>query len=85
MSDGIEVTIDGRAVAATAGRTVAGVLLADGVTGWRRDGAGALRGVFCGIGVCFECLLTVNGQDSVRACQRVARDGDDIVTGRHPL
>jgi D-hydroxyproline dehydrogenase subunit gamma len=82
MSDELEVTIDGRPVTAAPGRTIAGIMLAEGVTAWRRDTAGELRGVFCGIGVCFECLVTVNGQDSVRACQRVARDGDDIRTGR---
>ncbi|CAM4225594.1 (2Fe-2S)-binding protein [Nocardiopsis rhodophaea] len=64
-----------------AGQTIAGVLLANGVTTWRTTRkARRPRGVFCGIGVCFDCLVTVNGVPDVRACQRTARDGD-IVEG----
>jgi predicted molibdopterin-dependent oxidoreductase YjgC len=36
--------------------------------------------VFCGIGACFDCLLTVNGIPDVRACRRRATDGDEIRT-----
>nr|WP_276514252.1 2Fe-2S iron-sulfur cluster-binding protein [Actinomadura citrea] len=42
--------------------------------------SGAPRGVFCGIGACFDCLLTVNGVRDVRACRRRARDGDVVAT-----
>ncbi len=38
------------------------------------------RGVFCGIGVCFDCLVVVNGVPDVRACQRTVAPGDDIRT-----
>ncbi|MEV5330492.1 (2Fe-2S)-binding protein [Streptomyces werraensis] len=76
-----EVTFDGRQVEALPGRTVAAVLWAAGVTSWRttRDG-GRPRGVFCGIGVCFDCLVTVNGRPNQRACLVPARPGDDIRT-----
>jgi hypothetical protein len=39
---------------------------------------GRPRGIFCGIGVCFDCLVVVNGIPDVRACQRVVVDGDVI-------
>ncbi|MFE8955797.1 (2Fe-2S)-binding protein [Streptomyces althioticus] len=76
-----EVTFDGRLVEALPGRTVAAVLWAAGVTTWRttRDG-GRPRGVFCGIGVCFDCLVTVNGRPNQRACLVPARPGDVIRT-----
>nr|WP_206313542.1 (2Fe-2S)-binding protein [Streptomyces coryli] len=63
------------------GRTVAGLLLAQGRNAWRttREG-GRPRGVFCGIGVCYDCLVVVNGVPDVRACQRLVCDGDDIRT-----
>jgi D-hydroxyproline dehydrogenase subunit gamma len=51
------------------GQTVAAVLHA--------QGSGR---IFCGIGVCFDCVVTVNGISGVRACQRVAADGDDVRT-----
>jgi aerobic-type carbon monoxide dehydrogenase small subunit (CoxS/CutS family) len=38
--------------------------------------------VFCGIGVCFDCLVTVNGVPNQRACLVPARPGDEITTQR---
>jgi hypothetical protein len=76
----IAITVDGETVAGLAGQTVAGVLLASGRISWRTTRSGAPRGVFCGIGACFDCLLTVNGVADVRACRRRAGDGDDIRT-----
>ncbi|MDS0140412.1 MULTISPECIES: (2Fe-2S)-binding protein [unclassified Amycolatopsis] len=80
MSEPIEITVDGEAVTGRAGQTVAGVLLAAGRLSWRTTRSGAPRGVFCGIGACFDCLLTVNGVADVRACRRRAADGDEIRT-----
>jgi hypothetical protein len=80
-ADTLTVTLDGVPTTAPAGRTVAAWLLAHGRTAWRRTARdGRQRGLFCGIGVCFDCLLTVNGVPQVRACQRVLADGDDIRT-----
>ncbi|GLZ12761.1 proline dehydrogenase [Actinomadura sp. NBRC 104425] len=76
----LRITVDGEPVTGVAGQTIAGVLLAAGRRAWRRGPSGAPRGVFCGIGVCFDCLLTVNGERDVRACRRRARDGDVIET-----
>ncbi|MCR6483092.1 (2Fe-2S)-binding protein [Amycolatopsis sp. OK19-0408] len=76
----IRVTVDGEPVTGIAGQTVAGVLLAAGRLAWRTTRSGAPRGVFCGIGACFDCLLTVNDVPDVRACRRRAVDGDEIRT-----
>lgn len=75
------VTLDGRAIEALPGQTVAAALWSAGVTSWRttRSG-GSPRGVFCGIGVCFDCLVTVNGRPNQRACLVPARSGDVILT-----
>jgi predicted molibdopterin-dependent oxidoreductase YjgC len=75
------VTFDGRPVEALPGQTVAAVLWTAGVTSWRATrGEGRPRGVFCGIGVCFDCLVTVNGRPNQRACLVPARPGDVIGT-----
>lgn len=75
------VTLDGRSVEALPGQTVAAALWAAGVTAWRSTrGAGRPRGVFCGIGVCFDCLVTVNGRANQRACLVPVQPGDVIVT-----
>jgi len=75
------VTFDGRSIEALPGQTVAAALWAAGVTAWRttREG-GRPRGVFCGIGVCFDCLVTVNGRPNQRACLVPVRAGDAIRT-----
>ena len=76
----LTITVDGVPVAGLAGQSVAGILLAAGHTSWRTTERGRRRGVFCGIGICHDCLLTVNGLPDVRACQRQATDGDVITT-----
>lgn len=66
---GFEIIVDGRTVPVRPGQTIGAALLAAGV-----------HRVFCGIGVCFGCLVTVNGEPSLRACQVVARPGDTVRT-----
>jgi len=74
----IHIEVDGKPVAGRPGQSIAGLLLADGRVAWRQTRAGRPRGVFCGIGACFDCLVTVNGLRDVRACQRRAADGDVV-------
>jgi hypothetical protein len=77
----LTISVDGRPVDGVRGQTLAGVLLASGSLAWRRTSVtGAPRGAFCGIGICFDCLVVVNGQRDVRACQRRAVDGDVLTT-----
>ncbi|WP_405962856.1 (2Fe-2S)-binding protein [Streptomyces sp. NBC_00723] len=75
------VTFDGREIEALPGQTIAAALWASGVTAWRTTrGEGRARGVFCGIGVCFDCLVTVDGRPGRRACLVAALPGADIRT-----
>jgi hypothetical protein len=63
------------------GQTLAAALIAAGIRSWRTTRvAGAPRGVFCGIGVCFDCLATVNRRPNVRACLEEAHPGDVVTT-----
>lgn len=82
MSDErIAFTVDGTPYDAPAGQTVAAALIDHGIVAWRRTRfADRPRGVLCGIGVCFDCLITVNGQANVRACMTDVRRGDDVQT-----
>lgn len=71
---------DGRSVRVEPGQTVAGALWAAGVRSWRTTReTGAPRGLFCGIGVCFDCLVTIDGTPNQRACLIPARP-DMVVT-----
>ncbi|MGX1880779.1 (2Fe-2S)-binding protein [Streptomyces sp. NPDC055287] len=78
---GFTVTLDGRPVDALPGQNIAAVLWSAGITSWRttRDG-GRPRGVFCGIGVCFDCLVTVNDRPNQRACLVQVSPGDAVRT-----
>ena len=74
----ITIMLDGEAVPGIAGQTLAGILIANGLSAWRTDTHGGPRGMFCGIGSCFECLATVNGHSDVRLCRRRAQPGDTV-------
>ncbi|MDF6045329.1 (2Fe-2S)-binding protein [Streptomyces sp. JH14] len=75
------VTFDGQEIEALPGQTVAATLWTVGVTAWRTTrGEGRRRGVFCGIGVCFDCLITINDRPGQRACLVPVRPGDVIRT-----
>jgi predicted molibdopterin-dependent oxidoreductase YjgC len=75
------ITFDGRAIPAGDGQSIGAALTAAGVRSWRTTaGQGRPRGLFCGIGICFDCLVTVNGQPSLRACLQPAAPGDVITT-----
>lgn len=70
---------DGTPVSFTPGQTVGAALADAGIVSWRttrRDRAP--RGLFCGIGVCFDCLVTVDGARSQRACLVEACEGQDV-------
>lgn len=71
----VEILLDDERVEAYEGETVAAVLLAQGETATRRTVKGEPRGIFCGIGVCFDCLVVVDGVPNTRACMTWVRDG----------
>jgi D-hydroxyproline dehydrogenase subunit gamma len=78
----VVVSVDGEPVQAHPGETVATALLAIGRQTFRHtDHLHAPRGLFCGMGVCFDCLVTVDGQANVRACMTPVRAGMTIETG----
>ena len=77
----IQFEFDGQPLEAESGRTVGAALIAAGYRSWRRTRlTGRPRGIFCGIGVCFDCLVTVNGRPNRRACLEELEPGDIIET-----
>ncbi len=68
--------VDGRPVRAFEGESVAAALFAAGQRVLRTaPQTGAPRGVYCGIGLCFECVMVVDGRPGVRTCRTPVRDG----------
>lgn len=65
---------DDRAIVYTAGQTVGAALMGSGIYSWRTTrNQGRPRGIFCGIGICFDCLVAVEGIPNQRACLVSAR------------
>lgn len=81
----VTIVFEGRDLSGAQGQSVAGILLTNDVLSWRTTSSNDQpRGVFCGIGVCFDCLVTVDGVRDVRAClSRPA--GGEIITRQHDL
>jgi predicted molibdopterin-dependent oxidoreductase YjgC len=76
----LRLTVDGTDVAAYTGETLATALLSSGTRAMRTARDGSLRGLFCGMGMCFDCLVTVNGRPNVRACVTPAAEGMTVTT-----
>jgi predicted molibdopterin-dependent oxidoreductase YjgC len=72
----VDIVVDGRPVEAYAGESVAAALLAAGIRTFRTtDRREASRSYYCGMGVCHDCLVTVDDVPYVRACQTPVRAG----------
>ena len=77
----ITLFIDGQAATAYEGETIAAALLAEERPVFRHTAKeDAARGLFCGMGVCYDCLVTVNGRNNVRACQTPVAEGMLVIT-----
>ncbi|WP_421996604.1 FAD-dependent oxidoreductase [Reyranella sp.] len=74
----VTMTFDGREIEALEGETVGAALAAAGIVAVRRTRSGDPRGPFCGMGVCYDCLVTIDGRPSQRACLTRATAGMDI-------
>jgi predicted molibdopterin-dependent oxidoreductase YjgC len=77
----ISIRVNGASVEAYAGENLATVLMAAGYRVFRQtDASESPRGLFCGMGTCFDCLVTVDGLTNQRACVTEARAGCEVQT-----
>jgi sarcosine oxidase subunit alpha len=77
MPSPLTLTINGVAVEVAPGSTVA---VAVAMTGQacRTSVSGKLRGPLCGMGICFECRVSINGNPHCRSCQIVCESGMEV-------
>ncbi len=79
----IPFTFDGKKYTGYEGDTIASALLASGVRKLRvHEESGTPRGIYCNIGHCFECRVTVNQKQGVRACLTELRTNMVIESGK---
>ncbi|MGF6177306.1 (2Fe-2S)-binding protein [Ensifer sp. 4252] len=76
ITDKVSFTFDGKTLLAERGDTLALALLAAGVGVFRTSAVGGVpRAPYCLMGVCFECLVTVDGVQNRQSCLIEVREG----------
>ncbi|MBK6723912.1 MAG: (2Fe-2S)-binding protein [Acidobacteria bacterium] len=76
-----KLTLNGNEIEIADGTTVAVAILSSGIDNFRSSVTSESRGPLCGMGICFECRVTINGEKHQTSCTRVAEEGMEIVTG----
>jgi predicted molibdopterin-dependent oxidoreductase YjgC len=72
----VSISVDGKQIQAVEGEPIAAALLAQGMRVMRKTPRfGEPRGVFCGIGRCTDCIMTVDGVPNVRTCVTPIKGG----------
>ena len=91
VSDGIRaaaelvtLTFDGRPIRGYEGESLAACLTANGILALRLTKSGRPRGLFCGMGVCFDCLVGIDGRRNLRACMTPVTAGMRVETQTQP-
>jgi D-hydroxyproline dehydrogenase subunit gamma len=79
-SETIQVRVNGQPVRVLAGTIVAAAVALAGLAGFRRSVLGQPRGPLCGMGICMECRVAINGQAQCRSCQTICEEGMEIRT-----
>ena len=80
MTKSVELFVDGRRLSVPQGATVAAALLDVGVRAFRTSVGGEPRSPLCGMGVCFECRVTIDGVPHRRACLVSVAEGMRVTT-----
>jgi aerobic-type carbon monoxide dehydrogenase small subunit (CoxS/CutS family) len=80
MSETVTLAVNGIMVEMPAGSLVSAAILKTGAHAFRRSVTGEPRGPLCGMGICFECRVMIDGEQHCRSCQTVCRNGMDVRT-----
>lgn len=78
MPEKITLKINGQMIQVDPTCTVAGAMAQAGVPFTRRSVTGEPRTPLCGMGICFECRVTINGQPQTKSCQLVCQEGWEV-------
>lgn len=78
------ININKTLISVEPGTTVAAAILNAGVDHFRTSVTGSERGPLCGMGICFECRVTINGISNQRSCTLLAENGMEVTTSEPP-
>jgi len=76
----IHIRINGKPFSVAPGTIVAAAIAGAGVARFRRSVLGQPRGPLCGMGICMECRVTINGEPHRRSCQSLCQEAMEVVT-----
>lgn len=74
----ITLRINNREISVAEGSTVATAIFASKAKSFRRSVSGESRFPLCGMGICFECRVSINGVANQRSCQTLAENGMEV-------
>jgi sarcosine oxidase subunit alpha len=80
MINPINLSVNGVPIAVPAGTMVSTAVALAGVTRFRRSVTGEARAPLCGMGICFECRVSINGREHCRSCQVPCENGMEVAT-----
>ncbi len=80
MSESITLTVNGRPVTVPKGSMVSAAISRAGVQAFRTSVSGRPRGPLCGMGICLECRVTIDGRPHCRSCQIPCCPGMEVQT-----
>ena len=80
MNSKVQIRVNGKAVTVPSGTLLAAAIAGAGVQCFRKSVLGEARGPLCGMGICMECRITINGQPHCRSCQVLCEEGMDVKT-----
>ena len=76
----MKITVNGTDIEVPEGVMVSGAVALAGAAVFRMSVSGEARAPLCGMGICFECRVTVNGRPHVRSCQLPCQPGMEVRT-----
>jgi aerobic-type carbon monoxide dehydrogenase small subunit (CoxS/CutS family) len=80
MPETITLRVNGTSVSLREGSMVSAAVALAGARFFRRSVTGERRGPLCGMGICFECRVAINGQSHARSCQIPCQTGMEVWT-----
>ena len=80
MRERVTLSVNGKPVRVPPGTLVAAAVAQAGVSSFHTSVRHEPRGPLCGMGVCFECSVTINGQAYCRSCLTLCEEGMEVQT-----
>ena len=80
MNEQVQITINGKGIRVPSGTVVAAAIAQAGLSRFRRSVLGNARGPLCGMGICMDCRVTINGRPFCRSCLTLCEEGMEVQT-----